>query len=123
MSRNLHLLVGYLVAKPKSVTLMSSFSSSRTFSHFKSLSNEEFFLLKEGVRAIIGADSQGAFLIPFSGAGKIFVANDVYIHIGHVEKYALATVKVESTSFGMLAQCSVNLSAPSGTFEYVIFKN
>ena len=47
----------------------------------------------------------------------------VYIHTGQAWKICLATVGIEPTTFGILAQCSANWATRSGRFEYVIFRN
>jgi hypothetical protein len=47
----------------------------------------------------------------------------VYIHTGQAWKICLVAVKIEPTTFGILAQYSVNLATRSGRFDYVIFPN
>ena len=47
----------------------------------------------------------------------------VYIHTGRAWKICPATVGIEPTTFGILAQCSANWATWSGRFEYVIFRN
>ena len=47
----------------------------------------------------------------------------VYIYTRQAWKICLATVRIEPTTLGILAQCSASWATRSGRFEYVIFRN